>query len=153
MTPPRLTRQQYEDHLDGKQVITSGNPFFSSSHLAAGLTTRFFFLFELDSPLAIALQTPCSVFSTTTPAVFTSVTDITSLSLARSNLFAPPESLGGRQVPFFLGHLPSSPLFLFPVQLRSLVSWSLISRTISLVIPPSFLASIIKSRRTLTTLR
>ena len=53
------------------------------------------FLFPFpESPLAIALKTPFTVFAATIHEKFTAITDITSLSLPYSNLTTLPESLG-----------------------------------------------------------
>ena len=46
-----------------------------------------------DSPLAKALKSPVSIFAATAPEKFTSISEITSLSLAYSNLVTLPESL------------------------------------------------------------
>jgi len=106
-TPPKLTREQYEDFLDeksikqdylafldGRPVLTTGGlPFILSCLLQIDLFFIFIF-FNLDSPLAIALKAPCNVFATSVPEKFTAITEITSLSLPYSNLTSLPESLG-----------------------------------------------------------
>jgi len=122
-TPPKLTQEQYSafigspagicvflacldgkvdwnlfvDFLDGKPVTndTTGDPpplhsIYSSRWFRAHFSAPSF----LESPLAVALKVPCNIFAAAAPAKFTSVTDITSLFLANSNLATLPETLG-----------------------------------------------------------
>jgi len=111
-TPPRLTREQYEDYLDEKSIkqdylafldskpvlTTGGISFVLSCLLQINFLDLFIFYlifyFNLESLLAIAMKAPCSIFAATIPEVFTAITEVTSLSLPCSNLTALPESLG-----------------------------------------------------------
>jgi len=54
----------------------------------------FVIIFYLESPLAVALKVPCNVFAASFPERFTTITEITSLSLTSSNLTALAEFLG-----------------------------------------------------------
>ena len=82
-----------------------------------------------DSPLAKALKSPVSIFAATAPEKFTSISEITSLSLAYSNLVTLPESLcNPHPLPPFitLSHVTHAGSFLsFTVSLTNLVDLDL----------------------------
>jgi len=88
-TPPKLTMEQYLAFIDGKP--TTGTHFHICLQFHS-CSTLSFSPHIADSPLAKALKSPVSIFAATSPEKFSSISEITSLSLAYSNLVTLPES-------------------------------------------------------------
>ena len=120
--------QQYLSFIDGKPVLTTGNHFHLCLHFPSCPILSFPPPIA-DSPLAKALKSPVSIFAATAPEKFTSLSEITSLSLASSNLVTLPESLCNPHSPppfyYFVNCDSLNPFLSFTVSLTNLVDLDL----------------------------
>jgi len=120
--------QQYLSFIDGKPVLTTGNHFHLCLHFPSCPILSFPPPIA-DSPLAKALKSPVSIFAATAPEKFTSLSEITSLSLASSNVVTLPESLCNPHSPppfyYFVNCDSLNPFLSFTVSLTNLVDLDL----------------------------
>ena len=119
--------EQYLSFVGGEPVLTTGD---HCTFVFISILRHSSFPPHLaDSPLAKALKSPVSIFAATSPEKFTSISEITSLSLAYSNVVTLPESLCNPHPlsPFItLSHVTHVGSFLsFTVSLTNLVDLDL----------------------------
>ena len=111
-----LSDDQVAPFLGGKPVVTTSSLRFIFPHERSRLTTTY--------PIFRRMP-PCNVWATSIPEKFTTIAEITSLSLLHSNLTILPESLGMFFHLFFLCPSSSSIRILFLALFTNLVELDL----------------------------